>query len=229
MSHQHVLILDYSIDKIEAAAIGRWLPEDARVTTLFIDTESSFPDDLITRDYTHVIHSGSSLSINKPAPFTAKAVRYIRDARDAGVAQFGICYGHQLVCLALVGQNAVQASPNGMEAGWGAVTFTDQGMERLGVRQREVVWQSHFDEVIELPDGSILLATNDHTLVQAFINLDLKILGTQFHPEFDKESGDKLYLEERELLETHGYDVDAIITKGPTLDTGKMFFGYFLR
>ena len=58
MNEKKVLILDYSMDKIEAAAIKRWLPADAQVSTLFIDTEESFPDDLIEFDFTHVIHSG---------------------------------------------------------------------------------------------------------------------------------------------------------------------------
>ena len=63
MSQKRILILDYSVDRSETGSIKRWLPEDSNVSSLFIDTAESFPDDLINHDFTHVIHSGSALSI----------------------------------------------------------------------------------------------------------------------------------------------------------------------
>jgi len=229
MIEKKILILDYSVDRVEAANIKRWLPAGAQVTTLFIDTEESFPDDLIKHNFTHVVHSGSSLSITEPSSFTQKAITYIREIRDQGAAQFGICYGHQLVCLALVGVHAVRSSPNGFEVGWGEVTFTSKGMEHLGLRQNETVWQYHYDEVTEVPQGSDLLATNPHSEIQAFINTKQKLLGTQFHPEFDQEAGNQLYRNHREDLEESNYDVDEMITGGPSFDTGKVFFNFFLQ
>jgi GMP synthase-like glutamine amidotransferase len=229
MNSKKVLILDYSVDKSEAPAIKRWLPKDAQVTNLFIETEESFPDDLAEWDFTHVIHTGSSLSINDTSPFTKKAVRYIRKIRDKGVSQYGICFGHQLICLALVGKHAVRSSPNGYEGGWGAVSFTSYARKILGVEESECVWQSHFDEVIELPEGSELLATNAHTEIQAYINYEQKLLGTQFHPEFDRDAGNILFLEDRALFEKYCYDVDEIVKRGPSIDTGVIFFGFFLN
>jgi len=227
MSEKKVLILDYSVDKIEAAAIKRWLPAEAHVTTFFIDTEESFPDDLIKHEFTHVVHSGSELSITETSPFTKKAVTYIRDIRDQGIAQFGICYGHQLVCMALLGEHAVRSSPNGLEVGWGNVAFTDKGMECLGLRKSEVVWRYHYDEVTELPQGSELLATNPHTEIQAYINAEQKLLGTQFHPEFDRKVGNKLYLDDREYLEKNNYNVNEMVNGKPSFDTGRVFFNFF--
>lgn len=229
MTRKHILILDYSTDRSETPAIKRWLPADAQVTALFIDTEASFPDDLIERGFTHVIHTGSALSITKPAPFTQKAVRFIQKAREDGVSQMGICYGHQLVCKALVGEHAVRSSPNGLEAGWGAVTFNEKGMGLLGLRESEILWQHHFDEVTELPEGSQLLGTNPHTKVQAYVNYKQRLLGTQFHPEFDRDAGNQIYLNDRELLEKNGCNVDEMIRGGPSFETGKVFFGFFFE
>jgi GMP synthase (glutamine-hydrolysing) len=140
----------------------------------------------------------------------------------------GICYGHQLVCRALVGKQAVRSSPKGLEAGWKSVTFANDAMSVLGVGESEVVWQHHFDEVTELPTGSELWATNPHTSIQAYINYEQRLFGTQFHPEFDQEAGNRIFLEDRELLEKNGYDVDAMIKHGPSFEVGKVFFGYFL-
>ena len=228
MSPKRILILDYSVDRSETESIKRWLPVDSHVSSLFIDTEESFPDDLVNNDFTHVIHSGSALSITETVPFAEKAVSYIRKIRDKGVSQMGICYGHQLVCRALVGKQAVRSSPNGLEAGWKRVTFVNNAMNVLGVRESEMVWQHHFDEVIELPEGSELLATNPHSSIQAYINYKQCLFGTQFHPEFDKETGNKIFLEDRELLEKNRYDVDAMIKQGPSFDVGRVFFGFFL-
>ena len=229
LSNKKILILDYSVTRIEASAITRWIPADALITSLFIHTEESFPDDLVEIDFTHVIHSGSELSITSEAPFTKRAVAFIQRLRDKGISQMGICYGHQLVCLALVGKHAVRKSPKGLEAGWGNITFSENGMRLLGVHEKEVVWQYHFDEVVELPEGSELLATNDHTEIQAYINEKQKLFGTQFHPEFDVETGNELYLRDRELLESNNYNVEEFVKRGPSIDTGKIFFDFFLK
>ncbi len=116
-----------------------------------------------------------------------------------------------------------------MEAGWGEVRFDRNAMKLLGVGDSEVIWQNHFDEVIELPTGSQLLATNAHTKIQAYVNFDGRLFGTQFHPQFNRETGNELYLKDRELLEKNNYLVEDIIQDGPSIEAGKIFFGYFLE
>ena len=229
MNSQKILILDYSTDRSETPAIKRWLPGNAQVTAHFIDTEESFPDNLIDQGFTHIIHTGSALSITKPAPFTEKAIHFIQRCQDKGVSQMGICYGHQLVCLSLIGKQAVRAAPNGLEVGWDKVKFTQAGKGILGVKESERVWQYHFDEVTKLPDGSELLATNEHTKIQAYLNRNKRLLGTQFHPEFDKEPGNAIYMNDRQLLENQGYNVDRLVEQDPSFETGKVFFKYFLE
>ena len=227
MSQKKILILDYSTDQSETPAIKRWLPENSQAISYFINTEKSFPDNLTDQGFSHVIHSGSSLSITKLAPFTEKAGKYIRYCYQNGIAQFGICYGHQLICKALVGEQAVRSSPKGMEAGWQRVQLTAAGIEALGVKEYERVWQHHFDEVIALPKGSVLLATNRHSQIQAFVNSSRRLLGTQFHPEFDRETGNKIFEQDKALLKKHGYDCNEIITGAPSFETGNVVFGYF--
>ena len=130
---------------------------------------------------------------------------------------------------ALVGNRAVRIAPNGFEAGWNQVTFTKTGMEILGVGENERVWQHHFDEVTELPEGSELFATNPHSRIQTYINYDQGILGTQFHPEIDRETGNEIFLKDRELLVKNRYDVDEMIKQGPSFKTGNVFFGFSWR
>ncbi|MBF0276992.1 MAG: hypothetical protein HQM13_04350 [SAR324 cluster bacterium] len=222
-----IQIFDYSIERIEAGLIRQWLPKDAEVLTHYIDSEESFP--LETEEVTHIIHSGSSLSIREKAPFTERAIESVRTARDKSIPQMGICYGHQLICLALVGEQAVQRSAKGLEVGWGEVAFREGATQIPGTSSQEKIWQHHFDEVIILPEGSELIATGKHTPIQAFVNFRHRLFGTQFHPEFDRERGNRFFLEDRKLIESHQYRVDEIIQSGPSLNAGQIFFSFFLN
>jgi len=225
------LILDYSIDCFETPIIKGFLNRhmDCEVTALHINTEASFPNDLIEQDFTHVIHTGSTLSINDVSPFTKKAVQYVQDLVDKGTWQFGICYGHQLMGLALVGSHAVRETPKGLEAGWGEVEFNALGQKLLNLKPVERIWQHHFDEVTELPEGSQIIATNNHSKIQAYINFEKRLLGTQFHPEINLRQGNKYFLHDRKLLEENGYDADVLVKQTPSFDTPKVFFEFFLK
>ncbi len=223
-----ILILDYSVNREETGVIKKSLPIGIEAKSLFIDTVESFPDDLIEKDFTHVIHTGSILSANEEAPFTNKAVKYIKSLREKGVWQMGICYGHQLLCRALMGKEAVRPSPNGFEVGWKDVNFNLKAQQILEVKNTEKVWQHHFDEVVQIPEGSELLATSSHSEIQAYVNFEQHILGTQFHPEFDKISGDKYFQDDQLFIEKQGFKVDEIVKQSPSFDTRKVFFEFFL-
>jgi GMP synthase (glutamine-hydrolysing) len=226
----NILILDYSVDRFETPIIKGFLKTyDFEVTALHITTETSFPEDLIEKEFTHVVHTGSTLSITESSPFTQKAVNYIRSLVKKGTWQFGICYGHQLMGFALVGAHAVRETPGGLEAGWGEVEFNELGQKLLNLKPVEHIWQHHFDEVTELPEGSKILATNNHSKIQAYINYEKRLLGTQFHPEINVKQGNKYFLNDRKLLESHGFDVDAMVKEEPTFDTPKVFFEFFLN
>ncbi len=224
-----ILILDYSTSRIAIPTIRPWLPDSDQVTSLVIDSEASFPVDLVDRGFTHVIHSGSELSITECSPFTLKAESFIRQATKMGIAQMGICYGHQLICRALVGESAVRASPNGFEAGWGEIAFNQRGIEVLGLHPIEKMWQHHFDEVIALPPGSEVIACSHHSEIQATINPGLRLLGTQFHPEVTSAVGNRIFKKDQALLREYGYDVDKITSEGPSKDAGRLLFDYFLN
>ena len=224
-----VQILDYSINGVAAPLFKRYLPRGAEVVEHFISTSESFEAVPSQDGVTHVIHSGSALSINQDTPFTQQAIDYIKQLSHQGTAQMGICYGHQLICRALLGLQAVRPSPNGFEAGWCDVQFLDDSNPVLELSGTEVIWQHHFDEVIELPPGSELIATSSHSQVQAYINRELSLFGMQFHPEFDVQSGNDYFLKDRELIGQHGLDVNQLIQRGPSKNHGAIFFDYFLN
>ena len=169
------------------------------------------------------------MSINDPVPFTEKAVAYILALVKKGTWQFGICYGHQLLSFALVGAHALRETPKGLEAGWGEVEFNELGQKLLNLNPIERIWRHHFDEVTELPAGSQMIATNNHSNIQAFINFEKHLLGTQFHPEINLRQGNNYFLKDRKLLKENGYYVDAMVQQTPSFNCPKVFFEFFLR
>lgn len=220
-----VLILDYSVDRSEAPLFSRWLPEGCTHSDSFVFFGDRVPD---PGDFTHVMHTGSSLSICRDAEFLPEVSRLVRECVDLGIPQMGVCYGHQLLCRALLGPSSVGRCPGGIEAGWIDVTMKGSGLLIHGIRPVVRVLQSHFDRVAALPPGAEVIASNDHTEIQAFVDPVRRLMGFQFHPEFDRLEGNRLFSGERELMEENGVDVDRIMKSGPSVETGRVFFGHFL-
>ncbi len=219
-----VLILDYSTDKTEAPCIRRYLPQGIS-TEIYVYFDEPIPD---LKTYTHIIHTGSSLSICRDADFYPEVEKVIHKCIDLGMAQMGICYGHQLICRALCGSSAVRNCVNGLEVGWNTVELCN-GFEIDGIERECRVFESHFDEVVMLPEGSEITMTNQHSEIQAFVNKPLNLFGVQFHPEFDLHVGNDLIEDCRKLFEEHGIDVNAVLKGSPSIDAGKVFFSYFMR
>ncbi|MBN2586967.1 MAG: type 1 glutamine amidotransferase [Candidatus Fermentibacteraceae bacterium] len=220
-----VLILDYSVDRSEAPLFSKWLPDHCLRTDAFVFFGDPIPS---PEGFTHVMHTGSSLSIREDAVFIPEAAGLIRDCVRTGIPQMGVCYGHQLMCRALLGPSSVGRCPGGIEAGWIDISLKGSGLGIPGTEPVIRVLQSHFDRVMTLPEGAEVIASNGHTEVQAFADGKRRLLGFQFHPEFDRDTGNRLFMKERELLERNGVDVDRVLETGPSINTGRIFFDYFL-
>jgi GMP synthase-like glutamine amidotransferase len=207
-----LLLLDYSTDASLGPATSRWFPRgcDLRVWRM-LDGEP-LPE---LADATCVAHTGSALSINDDPPFLADAMALARAAVARRLPQLGICYGHQLLARALGGRELVRRCPAGPEIGWLPVDFSALGQARLRVPARCVIWQFHHDEVVAPPSGAQVLASSPRCRVQAFLDSDRLLLGTQFHPEVDPELGNAIYLDKAEQLRGHGLDARELILGEP--------------
>ena len=98
------------------------------------------------------------------------------------VPVLAVCFAAQLAADALGGR--VERNPTGWEIGTIDVEFTAAG-ERdplfAGLPATLRVQSTHEDAITHLPDGTTLLAGNEHTRVQAFARGLLRAV--QFHPE----------------------------------------------
>ncbi|MBP9115490.1 MAG: glutamine-hydrolyzing GMP synthase [Acidimicrobiia bacterium] len=98
-----------------------------------------------------------------------------------GIPILGICYGAQLIVKQLGG--LVEKTGVG-EYGRSAIEIIPGTSTLLGAIEREHdVWMSHFDSITKAPQGFSVTASTKQTPAAVIENDELRIYGTQFHPE----------------------------------------------
>jgi len=97
---------------------------------------------------------------------------------ESGLPVLGICYGMQLLSLALGG--SVNAAEN-REYGLAEIDCSFQNP--LLPCGNQSVWMSHGDQVSAVPPGFEILARSSNTPIAAMGNDQKRIYGVQFHPE----------------------------------------------
>jgi GMP synthase (glutamine-hydrolysing) len=103
-----------------------------------------------------------------------------RELLELGIPVLGICYGMQLIALALGGK--VQGAEVG-EFGRSQLTVTDNGRLLAGTPGEQTCWMSHRDTVFSPPPGFTALASSTASPVAAFESAERGVYGIQFHPE----------------------------------------------
>ena len=99
---------------------------------------------------------------------------------ELGIPVLGICYGMQLIALALGGR--VQGAEVG-EFGRSQLTLSEPGRLLAGTPPEQTCWMSHRDTVFSPPPGFRALAASTASPVAAFESEERGVYGIQFHPE----------------------------------------------
>jgi len=99
---------------------------------------------------------------------------------DLGVPILGICYGMQLMSQTLKGK--VERAGK-REYGKAEIRLENQHGLYSNWESSEVVWMSHTDKVVELPEGFVIDAVSDSCPIAAISHPERNLYGVQFHPE----------------------------------------------
>ena len=131
------------------------------------------PAELKARNPKGIIFSGGPKSVHvEGAPVIDPGVY------ELGIPILGICYGAQLIAQQLGGE--VARTGRG-EYGGTELTVADES-GTLGVRSQRV-WMSHFDSIVQAPDGFRVIASTPEARVAVLENDTRKVYGVQYHPE----------------------------------------------
>jgi len=126
-----------------------------------------------------------------------------RTIRETQIPILGICGGHQLIVLAEGGRvNRIKRLKPGKgykgclkEYGYSDVTIHKSDMLFKNKNEKVHVFQSHYDEVKEIPSNYRNLASSKICKVQAIAHKSRPVWGVQFHPEkWDKNNLDGKYI-----------------------------------
>lgn len=136
------------------------------------------------------ILSGGPSSAAKMTPNAAH--RLLENAKGGKSAKpiLGICLGHQLMAHALGGK--IEKGVSG-EYGISQIELVQEHPLFDGVPKKIKVWESHFDEVKEMPEDFVCLAKSKTCEIEAMAHESLPLFGLQFHPEvWHTEHGEKI-------------------------------------
>jgi GMP synthase-like glutamine amidotransferase len=128
--------------------------------------------------------TGSRHSVYEDLPWIHALEAFVRELHAARRKGVGICFGHQLIGLAMGGRTELA------RAGWGLgrheVEVIEQATWMRPPRSQFAAYVVHQDQVTELPVGARRLASNAHCVNWMFV-LDACLLGIQGHPEFVRD------------------------------------------
>lgn len=122
-----------------------------------------------------IILSGSPASVYDP-----NAPKISREVLSCGIPVLGICYGMQLITTLFGGK--VEPSPK-REYGEARLEILDHSDLFRGLSKSQIVWMSHGDHVVDMPEGFRVIARSPNSPVAAFKHESLPVYGVQFHPE----------------------------------------------
>lgn len=140
--------------------------------------EGAFPSGV--HDCEGWLITGSRHGVYEDHPWIPPLEQFIRDCFAAHVPMVGVCFGHQIIAQAMGGK--VERHDGGWAVG---ATDYDFGGERLTLN----AW--HRDQVVKVPPGAEVIATNDFCANAALL-YDGQALTVQAHPEFRPEFVDGL-------------------------------------
>ena len=190
------------------------------------DPGNELPDEKGLDKYDGILWPGCNLTVyHDHDERVTKMLDLVKKCYQVGIPQFGSCWAVQIAVYAAGGE--VKPNPNGREMGVARkIHLTEEGRNHPMYEGKPLVFDgfiSHDDEITELPEGALWLASNEFTNVQA-VAVKYKngiFWATQYHPEYDLHEVARLIVAREEKLTREGYfkDHDNMVQYVKKLET----------
>jgi len=191
MHHEKVLILDFG------AQYSQLIARRVREAGVYCELHPFDADETFIREFAPkgVILSGGPASVTEEATPRAPDIVF-----KLGVPVLGICYGMQTMAAQLGGRVEMGRV---REFGYAEVRARGHSALLRGIQDRADqdghgfldVWMSHGDQVLELPPGFKVIASNPATPIAGMADESRRFYGVQFHPEVTHTKQGKAILE----------------------------------
>lgn len=204
-----------------AAGLPRGLTEVCRVSE----------DEALPRiqGFAGVVVTGSGAMVTERLGWSERSAEWLRDAAQAGLPIFGICYGHQLLAHALGG--VVGDNPAGREMGSVQITLhADAALDPLLQCSPESfrAQATHLQTVLVPPSGARVLASSALDRCQA-LRLAERAWSVQFHPEFSVAHMRGYVRARAAVLRAEGSDPKSIIHAVAAAPVARQLLRRFVR
>jgi GMP synthase (glutamine-hydrolysing) len=166
-----VLVVDFGAQY--AQLIARRIRE-CHVYSEIVPHDASAPE-ILARRPAGIVLSGGPASVYEPG-----APGIDPEMFRLGVPVLGICYGQQLMARSLGGDVAATGA---REYGRTRLLVLKPGRLLVDLATEEIVWMSHADSVVRVPDGFAVTARTGSIPVAAMEDTERGLFAVQFHPE----------------------------------------------
>ena len=146
------------------------------------------PSNINLDDFQGVAWTGSTLNIYDQTPPIIRQIELAKLLLSKKNKIFGSCWGLQVLSTAVGG--IVDKNTKGLEAVISKnIKLNNKGLSHQMYLNKPKIFDAfcwHYDEIKSLPSNSTILASNDHSFIQAltFKKDRSEFWGVQYHPEF---------------------------------------------
>ena len=147
--------------------------------------------------YDAILLTGSKADSFSDEPWVVDLRRRVSALLDQKKKLLGICFGHQLIAICLGAK--VGRAPQGWGVGRMSYDWHAADLPLAPEDNKMALLVSHQDQVLELPDNAVLLASNAHCPVAGYA-VGEEVFCVQGHPEFVEEYSAFLMGKRREKL-----------------------------
>jgi GMP synthase (glutamine-hydrolysing) len=162
------------------------------------------------QDVAGALITGSAAMVTERSGWSERTAGWIRDAMDAQLPMFGVCYGHQLMAHALGGR--VDYLPGGREIGTLPIVLTDAAAGDPLTGRLPSTFRAHTtheQSVLEPPPGAVVLARSARD-PHHLLRYGPHALSVQFHPEFNADVMRAYIRRKREAMRREGSDPQQV-------------------
>lgn len=180
-------------------------------------------------DVAGALITGSAAMVTERAAWSERTAGWIRNAMDAELPMFGICFGHQLMAHALGGR--VDYLSGGREIGTLPINFlADAPLDALteGMPASFRAHTTHEQSVMEIPPEATVLARSERD-PNHLVRYGSQAYSAQFHPEFNAEVMRAYIRRKHADMQREGFDPRQIFREVAATPVARGLFRRFVH